>query len=263
MRLGREKKKESKRTASLCPSSLCGRRRIGTLAGIAVALAVAAMVFGGTRLGAQRPESAPFGSKPRKAGNFASIEFAAAAVFAHPATAVSAPPAPEWPANEQPSDAIVTWDRQGLRVVAVNSSLTQILKAIARQTGATLEGGNKDEPIFGVYGPGPARDVISQLLDGSGYNVLLVGELGQGAPRQIILTARTAAGPQPGKVNGQSTAEDQDTGAEQEAQQPEPPPGAPAGPARSREQGLQGLQDRQQKKLQEQLQKMQEQLNAQ
>ncbi len=204
-----------------------------------------------------------FGSKPRKAGNFASIEFGAAAVYRPPATAVSAPPAPDWPANEQPSDAIVTWDRQGLRVVAVNSSLTQILKAIARQTGATLEGANKDERIFGVYGPGPARDVISQLLDGSGYNVLLVGELGQGAPRQIILTARTAAGPQPGKVNSQSTAEDQDTEAGQEAQQPEPPPGAPAGPARSREQGLQGLQDRQQKKLQEQLQQMQEQLNAQ
>ena len=259
MRLGREEKEESKRTASLCPLSSYGRRRIGTLAGIAVALAVAAMVFGGTRLGAQRPGSAPSARSQGKP------VISPQSSLAPPSAAQLAPAVsvPDWPANEQPSDAIVTWDSQGLRVVAVNSSLTQILKAIATQTGATLEGANKDERVFGVYGPGPARDVISQLLDGSGYNVLLVGELRQGAPRHIILTARTAAAPEPGKVNGQSTAEDQDTGAEQEARQPEPPPGAPAGPMRSRGQGPQGLQDRQQKKLQEQLLMMQQQLNAQ
>jgi hypothetical protein len=169
------------------------------------------------------------------------------------------PHAPDWPANDQPSDATVTWDSQGLRVVAVNSSLTQILKAIATQTGATLEGSNTDERIFGIYGPGPARDVICQLLDGSGYNVLLVGDLGQGAPRQIILTARTAAGSQPGKVNSQSTAEDQNTEAGQEAQQPETPPqGLPAG---SQGQVHQDLQERQQQKLLMQLKMMQQQLN--
>ena len=264
MRLGREEKEESKRTALLCASSSYGRRRIGTLARIAVAPAIAAMVFGGTRLGAQRPGSAPSARSQEKPVISPQSSLARPPFTAQPAPAVSAPPAPDWPANEQPSDAIVTWDSQGLRVVAVNSSLAQILKAIAAQTGATLEGANKDERIFGVYGPGPARDVISQLLDGSGYNVLLVGELGQGAPRHIILTARTAAGPEPEKVNSQSTAEGQDTEAEQEAQQPEPPPpGATAGPTRSREQGLQGLQDRQQKKLMEQPQMMQQQLNAQ
>ena len=91
--------------------------------------------------------------------------------------------------------------------------------------------------------------------------MLLVGELGQGTPRQIILTARTAASSQPGKVNSQSAAESQDTEAGQEAQQPEPPPqGLPAG---SRGQVRQDPQDRREKQLLMQLQMMQQQLNPQ
>ena len=246
MRMGREQIEESKRTVSLCPSPSYGRRRIGALAGVAVVFVLAAALFGGTRLGAQGPGSAP---STRSQGK----------PVVSTQASLAAPRAPNWPANDQPSDAIVTWDSQGLRVVAVNSSLTQILKAIATQTGATLEGSNTDERIFGVYGPGPARDVICQLLDGSGYNVLLVGELGQGTPRQIILTARTAASSQPGKVNSPSAAEGQDTEAGQEAQQPEPPPqGSPAG---SRGQVRQDPQDRREQQLLMQLKMMQQQLN--
>ena len=263
MRMGREQKEESKRTASLCPSPSYGRRRIGALAGIAVAFVLAAALFGGTRLGAQRPGSAPSARSQGKPVVSPQASLAAPPSAARQAPAVSAPSvaphAPDWPANDQPSDATVTWDSQGLRVVAVNSSLTQILKAIATQTGATLEGSNTDERIFGIYGPGPARDVICQLLDGSGYNVLLVGELGQGTPRQIILTARTAASSQPGKVNSQSAAEGQDTEAGQEAQQPEPPPqGSPAG---SRGPVRQDPQDRREQQLLMQLKMMQQQLN--
>ena len=50
-----------------------------------------------------------------------------------------------------------------------------------------------DERIFGTYGPGPARDVLSQLLDGSGYNVLMVGDRGAGTPRRIVLTIRSGS----------------------------------------------------------------------
>ena len=75
-------------------------------------------------------------------------------------------------------------------VNAANSSLAQIMKAIAAETGATVQGMAQDQRIFGIYGPGRARDVISQLLDGSGYNVLMVGDLGQGTPRQILLWDR-------------------------------------------------------------------------
>lgn len=250
-----ERKDEFKRAAWLhCSPS----RRLGAVAGVVV-LAVA--LFRGSQLAAQRP-----GSPPPAQGHGQQAVSPQANLAAQPAPAVSAPaapPAPDWPVNDRPLDAAVTWDSHGLRVVAANSSLAQILRAIATQTGATLEGLGRDQRVFGVYGPGPARDVIGQLLDGSGYNVLMVGELGQGTPRQIILTSRLAGGSEPGAVNGQNSAADDDAEAEPEPEppaaqsQPLPPeagpPGAAAVPVRSREQMLQELQQRQQ-----QIQQMQQ-----
>lgn len=102
----------------------------------------------------------------------------------------AAAPAPNWPIDAQPRPASVTWNQQQLSIDASNSSLQQILKDIASETGSSIDGASKDERIFGTYGPAPARDVIAQLLQGTGYNVLLVGDQGQGVPRQIILSPR-------------------------------------------------------------------------
>jgi hypothetical protein len=88
--------------------------------------------------------------------------------------------------------AAVSWNRDELRIDAANSSLQQILTDVATATGSTVEGVSKDERIFGSFGPAPARDVLAQLLQGSGYNILMVGDQGQGAPREIILSARSA-----------------------------------------------------------------------
>ncbi|MFZ1937750.1 MAG: hypothetical protein WBA18_10995 [Terracidiphilus sp.] len=170
------------------------------------------------------------------------------------------PPPPDWPANDRPSEASVTWDSHGLRVVAANSSLAQIMKDISSQTGATLEGLGKDQRIFGIYGPGSARDVINQLLDGSGYNVLMIGDQGQGTPRQIILTDRSGASPQAPNAGNPAAGAEEETEAEQEAQQPEPPPqvqgplgnGAPPVPVRSQQQMMEQLRERQQQTQQQQ-----------
>jgi hypothetical protein len=179
-----------------------------------------------------------------------------------PSVTPPAPPPPDWPANDSPSAASVTWDSRGLSVVAANSSLVQIMKAVSADTGASLDGLSKDQRIFGIYGPGSARDVITQLLDGSGYNVLMVGDMGQGTPRQIILTPQTPGGPEPpGARNQQSSPNEEDTEAEQEPPpQPEPAAQAPNGtgaasppvPVRSQEQILQELRERQQQAAQQQ-----------
>ncbi len=121
----------------------------------------------------------------------------------------------------------MVWDSQGLRIVASNSSLAQILKDVSTKTGATLEGMGQDQRIFGVYGPGPARDVLSQLLDGSGYNVLMIGDLGQGTPRRIVLSARPMG---PAQASGPSTSNPEET--DVEPQQPEPQPAPPGVPVR-------------------------------
>jgi hypothetical protein len=115
----------------------------------------------------------------------------------------------------------VVWDSQGLRIVASNSSLAQILKDVSAKTGATLEGMGQDQRIFGAYGPGPARDVLCQLLDGSGYNILMIGDQGQDTPRRIVLSARPTGSAQPSGNSGPSTSNEEETQAEP---QPEPQP---------------------------------------
>jgi len=55
---------------------------------------------------------------------------------------------------------------------AHNSSLSEILKNLEASSGMAVDGFDKDSRIFGVYGPGSPRDVLSDLLDGAGYNFL-------------------------------------------------------------------------------------------
>lgn len=107
----------------------------------------------------------------------------------------TAPPAPIWPANSNPDPATVIWNSSGLRVQASNSSLRQILDDVATATGTKLEGTCPDQRVFGEYGPAAARDVVLQLLSGSGCNVLLVGDQGHGTPREIVLTPRSPGNP--------------------------------------------------------------------
>jgi len=128
------------------------------------------------------------------------------------ASAPPAPPKPDWPVNDKPVDATIVWDSHGLRVDAANSRLDQIMKLISTDTGAKVEGlGPSDVRIFGTYGPGPANEVISQLLNGTGYNVLMVGDRGAGAPLQIVLSAApTGPAPQNSARNSNQDDSEQD-----------------------------------------------------
>lgn len=144
------------------------------------------------------------------------------------------PPPPDWPANDQPAAASVVYDSHGLLVVASNSSLAQILKEVSIDTGARLEGMGADpramdQRIYGTYGPGPARDVLNQLLDGSGYNVLLIGDRGQGTPRRIVLSPQSGGSmPNTNTAHNaptQPSADDNDSDqSPPEAEQEQPPP---------------------------------------
>ena len=80
-------------------------------------------------------------------------------------------------------------------VTADNSSLNQILRAVSQQTGITITGGVNDERVYGNYGPAAPADVLSQLLDGTGVNMMLVQPSGA-SPAQLILTQRNG-GPTP------------------------------------------------------------------
>jgi hypothetical protein len=90
----------------------------------------------------------------------------------------------------------VSWDSHGIEIEASNSSLDQILRQVAADTGAKLEGLIQDQRTFGIYGPGPVCDVLSKLLDGSGYNVLMTCSRDADTPLEIVLSARSPASPQ-------------------------------------------------------------------
>jgi hypothetical protein len=216
---------------------------------------------------------------PKSAAGQKSVHRLARPSAAHPVTtpepasfAPVSPPAPIWPANDQPVQASVVWDSQGLRIEAQNSSLEQILNDVSTATGAKVDGLGADERIFGVYGPGPARDVLSQLLQGSGYNVLMAGEQGQGTPRQILLSVRHAGDTHAAAPTTQASTVDEDTEVD-DSQQSQPPAGAPinrppftpAGPGatpgsapRTPQQIMQEMQQRQQE-MQQRLQQNQQQ----
>jgi hypothetical protein len=168
----------------------------------------------------------------------------------------AAPPVPEtpkWPVFDQPAPASVVWNGRGLSIDASNSSLQQILKDVSAATGAKVEGLSTDQRVFGAYGPGRARDVLSQLLQGSGYNVIMIGDQGGGTPRQVLLSVREAANTQSIAKNTPTNNNDDDD-ADDPAPPPEPVPIRPGFPPRSPQQIMQEMQQRQQQMQQQQQQ---------
>lgn len=191
------------------------------------------------------------------------------------------PPMPNWPVNDSPKPASVVWDASGLRINASNSSLQQILAEVSTDTGTKVVGNVPDQRVFGTYGPGQASDVLVQLLQGSGYNVLLAGDLGHGAPSQLVLTPRraggstnTAAAPAPQQDMQQDSDDETVEQPEQPEEQPapQPPQGpnqnqpnyGPSGPMRTPQEIMQEMQQRQllqQQQMQQQMQQQQQQGN--
>ena len=171
-----------------------------------------------------------------------------------------APPTPNWPVNSQPQPASVTWDSRGLTVVASNSSLADLLHQISVATGVQVEGFSADQRVFGEYGPGPAREILSEILTGSGYNVLILGGRGSSPPTRIVLSARPTgpapAAPPPTQVSNDVNSYPADS-------EPQPPidpnaPGfQPSPPVRTPQQVMQEMERRREMQLQQQQQQQQ------
>ncbi|MFL6427586.1 MAG: hypothetical protein ACJ71S_05030 [Acidobacteriaceae bacterium] len=124
------------------------------------------------------------------------------------AVAAAEPPPPPPPTVapslfQQPAvPATVSAGNNELTVKADNSSLAQILHQVASKTGMRLDGLGGDERVFGSFGPGAPREVLTALLNGTSYNVMMVGDLPNGAPRELLLTSRASgAGSPPANAN--------------------------------------------------------------
>ncbi len=80
-----------------------------------------------------------------------------------------------------------------LTIRASNSTLGDILRAVRKETGASVDvPGNVTERVVGQFGPGPARDVLASLLNGSHFNYVLLGSAQNPfALERVILTSQS------------------------------------------------------------------------
>jgi hypothetical protein len=192
------------------------------------------------------------------------------------------PSGPTGPVQPIPLDSMapvppqVSYQNGQLTIVAPNSTLGDILRAVRKQTGAEIEVPSAPERVVTHLGPGPARDVMAELLNGSRFNYVLLGSPSNDALlTRVVLVAKTgpeivsqpsgpslAEQPQPGIVqanpgqaqpemgpdanDAEAAEENTDDNADQAAAEAEQPPANPDQPAvKTPQEMLQEMQQRQ------------------
>ena len=198
------------------------------------------------------------------------------------------PSGPTGPVQQVPLDSMapvppqVSYQNSQLTIVAPNSTLSDILRAVRKQTGAEIEVPVAPERVVTHLGPGSARDVIAQLLNGSRFNYVLLGSPADSASlTRVVLVAKTGpdsaspnnpnlqiaeqpgVGPHTGNpgaplpdadANAVETSEETpDEAADQAAAEAEQPPASPDQPVvKTPQQMLQEMQQRQMQLQQQQ-----------
>ena len=112
------------------------------------------------------------------------------------------PPPPPVPMHEAAVPPKVSYVNGSLTIEAKNSTLSDVLKSVEKLTGASFEisSGDTSERVVGIIGPGPARDVLAMLLNGSRFNYVMLSPLGDpSALSRVLLTPRGAALAQTGQ----------------------------------------------------------------
>jgi hypothetical protein len=101
---------------------------------------------------------------------------------------------------------LVTYEDGELTIIAENSSLSEVMKALRASLGADIDlpVNVTDQHIWVRLGPGPARRVLRDLLDGTEFNyVIQASESDPDGVRSVLLTpkstgAETAPAAKPG-----------------------------------------------------------------
>ena len=116
------------------------------------------------------------------------------------------PSGPQGPIPQIPLDAIapvapqVSYQDGQLTIVAPNSTLGDILRGVRKHTSADIEiPPTANERVVTRLGPGPAREVIAELLNGSRFNYVLLGSPENANQLvRVVLVAKTPDTPTPG-----------------------------------------------------------------
>ena len=115
------------------------------------------------------------------------------------------PSGPQGPIPQIPLDAIapvapqVSYQDGQLTIVAPNSTLADILRGVRKHTSADIEiPPTANERVVTRLGPGPAREVMAELLNGSRFNYVLLGSPENANQLvRVVLVAKTSDTPTP------------------------------------------------------------------
>ena len=116
------------------------------------------------------------------------------AVAPTPATVPAPPPPPAYPVHDPAVPPEVSYVNGKLLIDAKNSTLSDVLKAVEKDTGATFDisSGDTSERVVGRIGPGTPRDVMAELLNGSRFNYVMLSPIGDpSALSKVLLTPRS------------------------------------------------------------------------
>jgi hypothetical protein len=113
------------------------------------------------------------------------------------------PSGPRGPVPQIPLDSIpavapqVSYQSGQLTIIAPNSTLGDILRAVRKTTAAEIEiPATANERVVTRLGPGPARDVVAELLNGSRFNYVLLGSPADAnLLTRVVLVAKTVEAP--------------------------------------------------------------------
>jgi hypothetical protein len=112
-----------------------------------------------------------------------------------------------------------------LRIRSDKATLAEVLYEVQRQTGADIPipAGAEQEQVVANLGPGPGREVLASLLNGSHFNYIFVGaDSDPGGISQVLLTVKEI-----GTVSGAASVEARPVAYNRSA--PPPPPPAATG----------------------------------
>lgn len=116
------------------------------------------------------------------------------------------PSGPQGPVPQVPLDAIspvapqVIYKDGQLTIVAANSTLGDILRGVRKHTSADIEiPPTASERVVTRLGPGPAREVMAELLNGSHFNYILLGSPDDAnlLVRVVLVPKSSDAAPEP------------------------------------------------------------------
>jgi hypothetical protein len=86
-----------------------------------------------------------------------------------------------------------------LTIIAQNSTLGDILRAVRAKTGAVVDvPANANERVVSHVGPGPAREVLAALLNGSHFDYVLLGSAANPQVlERVVLIPKSSGGSEP------------------------------------------------------------------